>query len=711
MKKHFLLLALLTSLSLTGCDALTDFFNKKDTPADTDGQDGDGDGDTSKDPVLESIYIAGNLAKTEYIVGEKWSKEGLSVGAKWSDGNDAPLEEDKYAIIFDSDEAELGITSISATAYLLGSSISSEPVSYLVTVKEKEVTPYIESITIKGSLEKTHYYVGELWNTSGIWVEAAYSNGDKKPLDSSEYSFNFNYEKPVLECESLEITAFLVNGDLESEAASFDVVVEESTEPLKELENLEISGSLTKTFYEEGDDWSYAGLEVYAVYDDGSKEKLSNGLYYFEFNPEAPSVGVNSVSVQAFLCSDDEIYSNEELFDVTVRCFTELKIIGSLEQTSYEEDENWNFDGLQVEGTYNDAGKTSVILDPSEYNVEYSPEKAELGTTSLSIKVSLKKYSLSTTKSFSVSVYEHEVPPSPGEEYTILYSSNGGQGEMAPTVGENPAVANCTFTAPEDHHFDHWNSAADNSGTTYYVGSVYHENLTLYAIWEENSGDEDTYYKACEGLSGSSLQSKLKDINAPKSPSYDWDRYEDADEALDDSTCILSIYTRHNIKKGNHCGNYAWDKWNREHVWTQSAYPKSASDNHNIFACEGQINGYRGNKPFAEGGETVVVFGHTTGCKQTNNTFEPCDEAKGEIARSVMYGTVQYSYTMTNEIKSIALALKWHLEHPITERDTRRNEVVYENQGNRNPFVDHPEYACKIWGNTNSETKALCGMN
>lgn len=221
----------------------------------------------------------------------------------------------------------------------------------------------------------------------------------------------------------------------------------------------------------------------------------------------------------------------------------------------------------------------------------------------------------------------------------------------------------------------------------------------------------DPYYEECEGLSGSALQAKLKQINPPKNPSYDWSRYEDADEAEDDSTCILSIYTRHDIKKNSHCGSYAWDKWNREHIWTQSAFPQSSSDNHNIFACEGQINNIRNNFKFAEGGDIVEVFGHRTECRFSGSTFEPCDEAKGEVARSIMYGTVQYSYTMTDEIESIYLALKWHLQHPITTRDTKRNEVVYRNQGNRNPFVDHPEYACRIWGSTNDQTKAICGMN
>lgn len=225
----------------------------------------------------------------------------------------------------------------------------------------------------------------------------------------------------------------------------------------------------------------------------------------------------------------------------------------------------------------------------------------------------------------------------------------------------------------------------------------------------------ESYYSECEGLSGSSLSSKLVSINSPKSPSYDWSRYEDADEALDDNTSILSIYTRHNIKKSNHCGDYAWDKWNREHVWTQSAWPQSASDNHNIFACEGKINGIRNNYLFNEVEHTssnqVTVFNHATDCYFDKSYFEPCDEAKGEIARSVMYGAVMYSRNLTSEIKSVELALKWHLEHPNTERDIRRNNIVHTNQGNRNPFVDHPEYACKIWGQTNEATKKLCGSS
>lgn len=225
------------------------------------------------------------------------------------------------------------------------------------------------------------------------------------------------------------------------------------------------------------------------------------------------------------------------------------------------------------------------------------------------------------------------------------------------------------------------------------------------------SSNAGNYYDSVGSETGSALQGLLKSINSPKSTSYDWSRYEAADEAQDSTTDIISIYTRHNIKKDSHCGNYAWDKWNREHIWTQTAYPNSASDNHNIFACEGKINGVRSNYSFAEvshDGTEVEVFGHKTGSYFANSYFEPNDAAKGEVARSVMYGTVQYSYTMTNIIKDIATALKWNIEHPVTDRDNYRNNTVYSLQGNRNPFTDHPEYACKIWGNTNDETKKVC---
>ena len=250
-----------------------------------------------------------------------------------------------------------------------------------------------------------------------------------------------------------------------------------------------------------------------------------------------------------------------------------------------------------------------------------------------------------------------------------------------------------------------------------YSLSIIHaiNNRNVAEAWSgKQTPNIGNYYDSIsDSLTGNALKSALKtlDDKKSKSKSYDWSRYEAEDEIENDTTSIICIYTRHAIKKNSHCGSYAWDRWNREHVWTQSAYPASDTDNHNIFACEGQINNYRGNLPYAEvehnNTTRQVVFGHQTDCYIQNGKFEPCDEAKGEIARAVMYGVVMYNYTMTNMI-SYETVLKWNLEHPVTNRDIFRNNKVQTLQNNRNPFVDHPEYACKIWGDKSAETKAIC---
>lgn len=212
-----------------------------------------------------------------------------------------------------------------------------------------------------------------------------------------------------------------------------------------------------------------------------------------------------------------------------------------------------------------------------------------------------------------------------------------------------------------------------------------------------------SYYSGCDNLYGTELSTKLASFNKPTSPNYDWSRYKAADEAENDSNSILSIYTRHTIAKNSTIsGNdsYAWDKWNREHIFTQTAFPNSDKDNHNIFACEGQINQIRGNLKFGEvsGTETIQVFGHDTGCKYVDKVkFEPCDDAKGEVARAVLYCTIYYGYSVTQIFDSISTCLKWHAQHPVTNREIYRNNQVARLQGNRNPFIDHPSYANKIY--------------
>ncbi len=211
------------------------------------------------------------------------------------------------------------------------------------------------------------------------------------------------------------------------------------------------------------------------------------------------------------------------------------------------------------------------------------------------------------------------------------------------------------------------------------------------------------YYQSSEGKVKDDLLNSLRTYNRPRSPSYDWSRYEKADEAENLSDSIRCLYTRLTMKKNSHVGSYSLDTWNREHIYPQGRFPASDKDNHNIYACEGQINNYRGSLSFGEVAHTSSnrqeVHGYLTDCYKSGGLFEPCDEAKGEVARAVMYCAVYYGYSITSIFDDVETCLRWHYEvDPVDNRDIYRNNIVHDLQGNRNPFVDHPEYANAIWG-------------
>jgi endonuclease I len=148
-----------------------------------------------------------------------------------------------------------------------------------------------------------------------------------------------------------------------------------------------------------------------------------------------------------------------------------------------------------------------------------------------------------------------------------------------------------------------------------------------------------------------------------------------------------------------------WDSgntWNREHVWPQSllgvsadnSTVNSASDLHNLKPSDPAENSSRGNK----------FFGNST----TSQTYEPRDEVKGDIARILFYMDIMYDELSlieanegnTYQMGNLDALLAWHIEDPVDDFEMYRNQKIEAFQGNRNPFIDHPEFADKIYGST-----------
>ena len=51
-----------------------------------------------------------------------------------------------------------------------------------------------------------------------------------------------------------------------------------------------------------------------------------------------------------------------------------------------------------------------------------------------------------------------------------------------------------------------------------------------------------------------------------------------------------------------------------------------------------------------------------------------------------------------NEMGKLSTLLKWHLEDPVDDFERNRNEVIFSYQGNRNPYIDYPEFVEMIYG-------------
>lgn len=176
----------------------------------------------------------------------------------------------------------------------------------------------------------------------------------------------------------------------------------------------------------------------------------------------------------------------------------------------------------------------------------------------------------------------------------------------------------------------------------------------------------------------------------------------------------MTIYARRAYPKSAHVSGNTPAKWNREHSYPQSKISSTAAkDNHHIFADDWKTNSERGNLPFGDvsNSEANRVFdssGLTTDNFRTSSYFEPNDAAKGQVARATFYVNLLYGHAVESNFASMELAIRWALEYPVDDWSMLRNNRVYTMQGNRNPFVDHPEFICSIYGGTNTATQNLC---
>jgi endonuclease G len=142
--------------------------------------------------------------------------------------------------------------------------------------------------------------------------------------------------------------------------------------------------------------------------------------------------------------------------------------------------------------------------------------------------------------------------------------------------------------------------------------------------------------------------------------------------------------------------------FNCEHVVPQSWFRKKEpmkGDLHHLFACEVGCNSFRGNKPYFDFPDFEEAIRDECG-KSEGQKFEP-GAAKGAVARATLYFLLRYPAQVNTEMPTydrarLVTLLAWHESHPVNEYERHRNMAIAEKQGNRNPLIDHPEWAAQV---------------
>ncbi|MBM7079417.1 endonuclease [Micromonospora humida] len=228
---------------------------------------------------------------------------------------------------------------------------------------------------------------------------------------------------------------------------------------------------------------------------------------------------------------------------------------------------------------------------------------------------------------------------------------------------------------------------------------------------------DSTYYANAMGKTGSALRTSLHTIIKTQTKlNYDqvWEALKDTDQDPANANNVVLLYSGRSQSKSSNGGGA--NDWNREHVWAKShgdfgTATGPGTDVHHLRPEDVTVNSTRGNKDFDTGGSAVA---EAPGSYSDADSFEPRNAVKGDVARMIMYMAIRYegddgwpNLEMNNSVTNgsapylgrLPVLLQWHRQDPPDAFEQRRNQRIYERwQGNRNPFVDHPEWATAIWG-------------
>ena len=237
------------------------------------------------------------------------------------------------------------------------------------------------------------------------------------------------------------------------------------------------------------------------------------------------------------------------------------------------------------------------------------------------------------------------------------------------------------------------------------------------------NAQNETYYTSVYGMSGTELKRTLNSIiDDHNSISYDnvWDAHKDIYKDPSNSSNIILFYSEASISNedqdaGGSPGNY----FNREHLWPRSyGIGTSGDDNsdlHSLVPAYKSVNSTRGNKYFDNSDPNDSLYSNPANllapnCTADSDTFEPGDAQKGTVARAILYMDTRYDYlelvdtppspapnSDNSGMAQLSTLLNWNRKFLPSDNEITNNQKIEVYQNNRNPYIDYPEFADKVW--------------
>ncbi len=257
--------------------------------------------------------------------------------------------------------------------------------------------------------------------------------------------------------------------------------------------------------------------------------------------------------------------------------------------------------------------------------------------------------------------------------------------------------------------------------------------IQLFTLWSLQQAWADIpkgYYNNADGKKKAALKAAMYSIISPHTElGYGnlWASYENVDylpATNSQGRHQVMDYYSNNVYYFNGDGT-AVSGMNKEHVapqswWIGGTGVPVGNDLIQVIPSDAKANNQKGNYPLGEVKGTISYSNPRmkTGTDANGDrVFEPCDEYKGDFARIFFYvatcypdvnwqnrSDVNVSFrkedypTLKEDI--LPMLLRWSKNDPVCEWEVTRNERAYGEQGNRNPFVDFPNLAEYIWGDS-----------